>query len=401
MDSTRMTSAASRTAGRAAMTKCADCTDAAGAHHQQASGGAAAGSRRRSFGGGCCRSLLALAAIAAPLAGSASEPSSTTLGLVLTGIQLALYETPNGKQECPEGFNSSQRANYLAQFRDEDAREAQQARYGYGYGNRGPNGENVFYTPTIVEDPLPFREIQGSTALGVNLDGKVGPNDFTSPSGEKGIDNQLYRAVGCIEGLRSTGLIHSIVNQSVRIMPYNRYLIEIDGIVGRDPIYVDATDAPIPGGTERIDYRLGGRYMTETHGRIENGVLITQPVDADLPFAYAALGSADIWMRGLTLRIPLKAGGSEGMLAGYADVASWWLWLTKSWGAGPVADSTHWSPSSLYKALTTLADGYADARTGRNTAISAAYTAQFVPVFIVHDDAVEKPPRTASSAIGH
>ena len=29
---------------------------------------------------------------------------------------------------------------------------------------------------------------------GFNLDGKIKPNDFVSPDGEKGIDNQLYRA---------------------------------------------------------------------------------------------------------------------------------------------------------------------------------------------------------------
>jgi hypothetical protein len=32
---------------------------------------------------------------------------------------------------------------------------------------------------------------------GFNLDGKIKPNDFVSPDGEKGIDNQLYRAWGC------------------------------------------------------------------------------------------------------------------------------------------------------------------------------------------------------------
>jgi hypothetical protein len=35
-----------------------------------------------------------------------------------------------------------------------------------------------------------------------NLDGKVGPNDFTSPEGERGIDSQLYRALGCIKNYR-------------------------------------------------------------------------------------------------------------------------------------------------------------------------------------------------------
>ena len=42
-------------------------------------------------------------------------------------------------------------------------------------------------------------------ADGFNLDGKIGPNDFVSPDGEKGIDNALYRAWGCDAPWRGNG----------------------------------------------------------------------------------------------------------------------------------------------------------------------------------------------------
>ena len=40
---------------------------------------------------------------------------------------------------------------------------------------------------------------------GFNLDGKVKPADFVSPDGEKGIDNNLYRAWGCDAPWRGNG----------------------------------------------------------------------------------------------------------------------------------------------------------------------------------------------------
>ena len=39
---------------------------------------------------------------------------------------------------------------------------------------------------------------QGSVSYGVNLDGMIDANDLRSSEGVEGIDNQTYRAVGCI-----------------------------------------------------------------------------------------------------------------------------------------------------------------------------------------------------------
>ena len=37
---------------------------------------------------------------------------------------------------------------------------------------------------------------EGKISYGLNLDGRIGPNDFTSPEGEKGVDNNMFRAIG-------------------------------------------------------------------------------------------------------------------------------------------------------------------------------------------------------------
>ena len=100
----------------------------------------------------------------------------------------------------------------------------------------GPNGGAVVDTrlareaetwnPTSKPDAAPYRIIQGSTGLGLNLDGKIGPNDFTSPLGDKGIDNQLYRAIGCTRNFRADGETAILTPQWRVKGRYNTYVID-------------------------------------------------------------------------------------------------------------------------------------------------------------------------------
>src|SRR5690606_33232753 len=135
-----------------------------------------------------------------------AEPVEGRIGLVLGYLNHAIYQTEDGKEECPDGFHFTQNDNFEAQFPTEAERESVLRKYVY-YTNRGPNGENVFFHPTVIEDPLPLRDVQGSTGLGLNLDDRVDDDDFTSPDGETGIDNQLYRVIGRIPGWRNGGTI--------------------------------------------------------------------------------------------------------------------------------------------------------------------------------------------------
>ncbi|MGE0408427.1 MAG: hypothetical protein AB7P23_04095 [Amphiplicatus sp.] len=60
---------------------------------------------------------------------------------------------------------------------------------------RGENRANVYADPTTAPDPG-FVEVSGEIGEGIDLDGDKSTG-FTSPTGEKGIDNNFYRAVGC------------------------------------------------------------------------------------------------------------------------------------------------------------------------------------------------------------
>jgi hypothetical protein len=98
-----------------------------------------------------------------------AAPQSKTIDLVISEWHFALYETP-AKTECPDGFQYKSVDNYLAEYPTPQAREAREKRFGYDT-NQGPHGENTYYFPQAINDPLPFRDAKGDTAIGLNLDG--------------------------------------------------------------------------------------------------------------------------------------------------------------------------------------------------------------------------------------
>src|SRR5579871_1572366 len=123
-----------------------------------------------------------------------SAPPDGSIAYVLTSLHWATYQK-DAKTECPEGMNPGPREEFKLLFPEDGQKhtllETQVRR------------EIDGWYPTTAAEPFPFHAAGGPIALGMNLDGKVGPNDFTSPDGEPGIDNQLYRALGCIYSYRS------------------------------------------------------------------------------------------------------------------------------------------------------------------------------------------------------
>jgi hypothetical protein len=197
----------------------------------------------------------------------------------------------------------------------------------------------------------------------------------------------------------------------------NRLMFEVSGVDnlendpdvtvrsyrGLDPIAVNSADQPAPGATQHIDYDRGRRYMGETHGRIVDGVLITDPMDLRVPAVRNARNglengyTSEFTIRGMQLRVNLTATGGKGYIAGYADLFSFWNWLSKTWGQGSVLEASSFSPPSMYRALHQEADGYPDEH-GVDTAISMALSANFVTVRIVHDDSeTASPTKVATS----
>ena len=66
---------------------------------------------------------------------------------------------------------------------------------------RGKNFASVYKDPESYPDPGIY-EVEGKIGEGIDLDGNA-KTGFTSPKGEKGIDNEFYRALGCWKTYRA------------------------------------------------------------------------------------------------------------------------------------------------------------------------------------------------------
>lgn len=314
-----------------------------------------------------------------------------TIAYALTHRYWAVYETEDGKTECPRGFNDGPREQFKKLFpegRKWTVLETQLKREG-----------EQWHPETAGPDSFPFYEAQGKTSYGLNLDGEIDSDDFVSPEGEKGIDNQLYRAIGCIANYRAAGTIYHFENEYMRRYNDNRFLIEItdvDDLVNDDDVTVTTyrgldgllTDATgndfIPGGTQRVDLRWGRQYIQTAKGRIVDGVLTTEPFDTFMiPWGITFDTNGYHFFRGLRLRLKLTPERAEGLMAGYVDVGMFIHHLNTSWSTHHQSYGQLSSPS-LYRALRRLADGYPDPKTGVNTAISSAVRVKFVQVFLQH-----------------
>lgn len=355
------------------------------------------------------RRLPAATATAIAVAGfvvAAPAPSATgtvhgskTIGLVVTSWRNALVETPDAK-ECAGGLQPGE----VAQFRASAQAQADLRVHGGTFENRGPNGETGNFSPLIVEDKLPFSELTTKTGFGFNLDGttdgrataKTCRHDkFTSPEGTQ-IDNQLARVVGCVMGYRKGGQSSEFYSQEIINSAINRHLIEITGVDDEvnDPavevkVYkgvdrlVRAGDGRfVPFLSQRVDERFP-KYMFGMKGRIENGVLITEPAPHAVMPIMSERNIGERVMRDVVLRLRLSAQGAEGLLGGYDNWRGWYNIHSKR----VVAELSKYSSPSIYRAFQRYADGYPDPKTGQCEFISSAYEISAVRAMIIHPSA--------------
>jgi len=337
--------------------------------------------------------LCGLAGAAQAAANPATSPTPSTLqagriGYVMTHLFWSIYQSPDSKTDCPKGYNIGPRGQFSSLFppgKPHTLLDSQLVQEGQTWN---PNG---------APDTFPFYEPVGDTARGMNLDGKVGPNDFTSPTGERGIDNQLFRALGCIEGFRGPlGVEYVFEDKAIADRRYNRLMLELSGVKslvndnevtvtiyrGMDRLLTDAAGSKvIPGGSQHVDLRWGRTLIRRVKGKITNGVLTTDVIkELVIPWMNLDVPTTQI-IRNMRLRLKLTPTGAEGMIGGYADVDTFYYQLCRN-------DSTHHlsngdiSAISLHKVLQRLADAYPDPKTGANTAISSALDVKFVQVYI-------------------
>lgn len=335
--------------------------------------------------------LLAASAVLAKdaCAADGTAPAGRTIAYVMTNLSWALQSTPE-MTECPHGLNEGVREQFKLLFPDA-------ADHKHTFVDTQLRRQVESYQPTTAPDPLPFLEGEGPVAPGLDLDGVDGPEDFTSPAGLRGIDNQMHRALGCVANYRAPdGPIRFFEDEMILRENYNRIIVQLDGVDsladdpdvdvmifrGRDKLLVDAGGLrALPGGTQRIDTRWGRRYIKRTRGRIENGVLSTEPVDLLYPWD-AFYMPTDQYMWGARLQLALAPGAAEGLMAGYTDIETWYMHMLRNWSAHYQSYGKSSGPS-IYKAMRRLADAMPDPATGANRAISSALAARFTEVRVM------------------
>ena len=358
-----------------------------------------------------CAAIVAVA-LSAGTAAAADTTSAIlknrSIGYVTNDLHWAVYQTADGKTECPDGMNEfGPREVFKDMFPDGQKK--------YTVAETHLAREAAIWDPRGREDKYPYVEAKGKIALGLNLDGKTGPNDFTTPAGDKGIDNQLYRAIGCSRFYRGPdGTFYIFGAKYARDFDFNRTLIEITNLDdltndndvdvtiyrGLDKLMTDASgDKIMPGGTQRIDGRFGKPFESHLKGKIVDGVLVTQPADIYWPWACFGRVPGGHHVKGMRFNLKLSPTEANGLLAGYSDAEEWYTHLI-------ACQSTHHlsygqlNAMGLYRSLMHNADGY-PGQDGQNTAISSAMEIRMSQVFVIHPEkevaaADQKPLTTAA-----
>ena len=316
------------------------------------------------------------------------------------------YAQDGAKDRCEKMNSKPLEADYYTYFTPAEAEKERIALAGkaidYGNGQmarRGPDRLNVCLAPGIVRDPGLYRP-KTTVAEGINLDGNEGKSpapkntckhtNFTSPDGRTGIDNQLFAVTSCIAGYQGhNGFGDQYANEE-RKNGYTAFLIAIAGIDNdmndnSVDVYLlnsDDTNGKSANGAKILpDYSFRpstrpqfANYRQKLHGKIVNGVIITDPADTiSMNLIYAGVTT----LHDAAMRLEIKPDGRlKGTLGGYVD----WRKLTP-------ADSQSESLSgfqcpALYNAMKNAADGMKDPVTGECNGISVAYDIEGEPAFI-------------------
>ena len=261
---------------------------------------------------------------------------------------------------------------------------------------RGNGRDNVYLHPTTVPDAH-LTQAAGRFGYGFNLDGRgaASPDSFEDPeTHERGVNNRLFRVLGCIQAYKGYPPPQPPLEAEYR-WEYSRaamgaWLISISG---EDLMKDGEVTVTLEGSIDSVTtadanahvqsdmtYRIAANpaWRNVLRGRIRDGIITTEPTtitmkcDAYIQPVYE--------FREARIRLKVKPDGTlEGVLGGYQP------WYPVYWSHANVGyiDERGFGVDApaLYYALRREADAYPDAKSGRNTAISAAYMIEAVPAF--------------------
>ena len=272
-------------------------------------------------------------------------------------------------------------------------------------------GIETYLNPQAAPDPG-MQQVTGKIAEGFNLDGNAKTGGFTSPSGERGVDNAFYRAWGCIMSFRGSPW-HAYLSQRANdkmVDGLYTIAIRVSGM-GKDPMndanaFVEIAYSPDrlvkdPMGNIVRDYSyrmVKSEQYTKVKARIKNGMIETEQTELHMPaFSWGETNRGDVLFHKGKLRLTMKADGTlEGLAGGYRDWRDIYARDTFNSPSDGATRETYYHENQIgmYYALKRNADAMAD-KHGQNTAISAAFRFTAVPAYAVDPVTpakVDEPP---------
>jgi len=262
---------------------------------------------------------------------------------------------------------------------------------------RGNGRDSVYLHPTTVPDAH-LKPAVGRYGYGFNLDGRgaESPNSYEDPeTHEKGVNNELFRAMGCIQVYKGYPPPQPPLEPEYRwddARPgMGAWLISItgkdlarDGEVtvtfetSIDPVTTQDANAHI---RSDMTYRVASTPASRNvlRGRIKDGVITTDP--ARIEMRCDAYIQPLYEFRKARMRLKIRPDGTLGGVLG-----AYQPWYPIYWSHAKVGyiDERGFGVDApaLYYALRRYADADQDPATGRNMSISAAYAIEAVPAFV-------------------
>ncbi len=339
-------------------------------------------------------SVLALASgtfLSAPVLaeGDGTSPvPDRRIGYVMTSEFKAIWDTPDGRLECPNGINNGPREEFKILYPEDKTWTMLESQL--------KRETEIWFPTTTPQEELPYHESIAKVSFGLDLNDKIDEDDYIDPDGNKGIDNQTQRAWGCTANYRSDSYNLGAFN-NWRKYAYNIIVIEltdVDDLIndpdvtlttyrGMDKPMTDATGATyLPGGTQRIDARFGKQFIQKFKAKIVDGVLTTEGADYVMPSAGMRHSVADVRYYGTRWRLSLTSERANGFMGGYMDIGDWNAAANQSRSTHHQAYGQAATPS-IYRAMVRNAD-YADPKTGEIIGISTAFKVGFTRVLVKH-----------------
>ncbi len=356
--------------------------------------------------------VLAAALGVVTLTGAATttetRPAKGEMGFVFTAFAPAVYQ---GKDDCPEGLAGTVKENYLQSLpgaeRDRLLLKANEPELTKRWKASvvGPNNTNICSNPELFDRPMQ-KTLQGKVAPGLNLDGdgagSCAHDNFTGVDGAIGVDNQVYRAMGCSRNYRGVdGQAGDAVRGFNALLTTGEHSVVlllrgVDSVTDDDDVEViigSTDDRPVLDSQRHFitgaSFSFSDRdpaWRNVLHGRIVKGELTTDPADIRLkrPWGQGGVrGARSEWdLRRARLKLQFQPDGSvNGLLGAYQTPRN--VILSTILGGLGAGETAGIDCAAQYATMTKLADGLRDPKTGQCTAVSMALQVAAVPAFII------------------